>query len=492
MRRRRSSNHSTALVCEELEPRLLLSADLAGIAVDLTPNDAEQGVEKADIQAIEAALQVGSPSQVSEHDSSTVELVIIDPATPDYQSLVDDLIGQNGNGRSFEIVLLDTAGNGIEQINDILNAYQDLDAVHILSHGSDGGVQLGDAYLNLDSLSANAGAIESWRDAFSAEGDLLIYGCDLAAGEDGRSLVEALARLTGADVAASDDLTGHEGLSGDWDLEHAEGVIETEVAVSEEGQRNWRGILATDIDFTNSDDPVHHWKLDGDAVDSVGSADGAITDATTVTGQDGDALRFDESGDYVTLPDVTMNNDFTVTFKFKVDDNTGSLFQYLYSHGDINLTNSLNIFINEASHGSDPNVLRTVIRDANDTLDNFALEFDISSIIGDGEWHTYTLTVKAGVGSTVYLDGIQKNTDTRGGDSFNPSGNIYLGARYDLDPDRMFGGDLDDVRIYDDVHAPTGVGTGLSAGTVIATDPVGGTVTYSLVDDAGGMFSIDS
>ncbi|WP_369160732.1 Ig-like domain-containing protein [Candidatus Thiodiazotropha sp. LNASS1] len=492
MRRRRSRNHSTALVCEELEPRLLLSADLAGIAVDLTPNDAEQGVEKADIQAIEAALQVGSPSQVGEHDSSTVELVIIDPATPDYQSLVDDLIGQNGNGRSFEIVLLDSAGNGIEQINDILNAYQDLDAVHILSHGSDGGVQLGDAYLNLDSLSANAGAIESWRDAFSAEGDLLIYGCDLAAGEDGRSLVEALARLTGADVAASDDLTGHEGLSGDWDLEHAEGVIETEVAVSEEGQRNWRGILATDIDFTNSDDPVHHWKLDGDAVDSVGSADGAITDATTVTGQDGDALRFDESGDYVTLPDVTMNNDFTVTFKFKVDDNTGSLFQYLYSHGDINLTNSLNIFINEASHGSDPNVLRTVIRDANDTLDNFALEFDISSIIGDGEWHTYTLTVKAGVGSTVYLDGIQKNTDTRGGDSFNPSGNIYLGARYDLDPDRMFGGDLDDVRIYDDVHAPTGVGTGLSAGTVIATDPVGGTVTYSLVDDAGGMFSIDS
>ncbi|PUB88197.1 MAG: hypothetical protein DBP01_12250, partial [gamma proteobacterium symbiont of Ctena orbiculata] len=492
MRRRRSSNHSTALVCEELEPRLLLSADLAGIAVDLTSNDAEQGVEKADIQAIEAALQVGSPSQVGEHDSSTVELVIIEPATPDYQFLVDDLIGQNGHGRSFEIVLLDTAANGIEQISDILNAYQHLDAVHILSHGSDGGVQLGDAYLNLDSLSANAGAIESWRDAFSAEGDLLIYGCDLAAGEDGRSLVEALARLTGADVAASDDLTGHEGLGGDWDLEHAEGVIETEVAVSEEGQRNWRGILATDIDFTNSDDPVHHWKLDGDAVDSVGSADGAITDATTVTGWDGDALRFDESGDYVTLPDVTMNNDFTVTFKFKVDDNTGSLFQYLYSHGDINLTNSLNIFINEASHGSDPNVLRTVIRDANDTLDNFALEFDISSIIGDGEWHTYTLTVKAGVGSTVYLDGIQKNTDTRGGDSFNPSGNIYLGARYDLDPDRMFGGDLDDVRIYDDVHAPTGVGTGLSAGTVIATDPVGGTVTYSLVDDAGGMFSIDS
>ncbi|MCU7886615.1 MAG: DUF4347 domain-containing protein, partial [Candidatus Thiodiazotropha sp. (ex Lucinoma annulata)] len=481
------------LIFEELEPRLLLSADLAGIAVDLTPNDTDHQPDENDLQAIEEALQSEQALvEATDSEVTSQELVIIDPSTPDYQSLVDDLISQNGNGRSFEIVLLDSAGDGIEQINDILDAYQDLDAVHILSHGSDGGIQLGDAYLNLDSLSTNAGAIESWHDAFSEEGDLLIYGCDLAASEHGQSLVEALARLTGADVAASDDLTGHEGLGGDWDLEHAEGIIETEVAVSDAGQRNWAGILATDIDFTNSDDPAHHWKLEGDAVDSVGSADGTITDATTVTGWDGDALRFDESSDYVTIPDVAMNNDFTVTFQFKVDDNTGSLFQYIYSHGDINTTNSLNIFINEASHGTDPNVLRTVIRDADDTLDNTALEFDISTIVGDGEWHTYTLTVEAGVGSTVYLDGVVKNTDTRGGGGFNPSGNVYLGARYDLDVDRMFGGDLDDVKIYDHVHLPTGVGTGLSAGTVIATDPVGGTITYSLVDDAGGMFSIDS
>lgn len=481
------------LIFEELEPRLLLSADLVGIAVDLTPSDTDHQPDENDLQAIEQALQSKQALvEATENEVTSQELVIIDPATPDYQSLVDDLISQNGNGRSFEIILFDSAGDGIEQINDILNAYQDLDAVHILSHGSDGGIQLGDAYLNLDSLSTNAGAIESWHDAFSEEGDLLIYGCDLAASEDGQSLVEALARLTGADVAASDDLTGHEDLGGDWDLEHAEGIIETEVAVSDAGQRNWAGILATDIDFTNTDDPAHHWKLDGDAVDSVGSADGTITDATTVTGRDGDALRFDESGDYVTIPDVTMNNDFTVTFQFKVDDSTGSLFQYIYSHGDINTTNSLNIFINEASHGTDPNVLRTVIRDADDTLDNTALEFDISTIVGDGEWHTYTLTVEAGVGSTVYLDGVVKNTDTRGGDGFNPSGNVYLGARYDLDVDRMFGGDLDEVKIYDHVHPPTGVGTGLSAGTVIATDPVGGTITYNLVDDASGMFSVDS
>ncbi len=108
----------------------------------------------------------------------------------------------------------------------------------------------------------------------------------------------------------------------------------------------------------------------------------------------------------------------------------------------------MNIFINENSHGTAPNKLRTVIRDTNDTLDNSALEFDINSIIGDGNWHTYTLTVAAGVGSKVYLDGVLKNADTRGGDAFNPTTNLYFGARQDLDLDRLYGGLLDSVQVF--------------------------------------------
>ncbi|MEW8396850.1 MAG: LEPR-XLL domain-containing protein, partial [Candidatus Thiodiazotropha sp.] len=37
MRRRRCNSRSGTLVCEELEPRLLLSADLVGVAVDPIP-----------------------------------------------------------------------------------------------------------------------------------------------------------------------------------------------------------------------------------------------------------------------------------------------------------------------------------------------------------------------------------------------------------------------------------------------------------------------
>ena len=79
----------------------------------------------------------------------------------------------------------------------------------------------------------------------SSNADLLFYGCNLAAGDDGQDLVNSLTLLTGADVAASDDVTGSAQFGGDWVLEYGKGEIETAVAVSAETQQNWNGVLAT-------------------------------------------------------------------------------------------------------------------------------------------------------------------------------------------------------------------------------------------------------
>lgn len=49
-----------------------------------------------------------------------------------------------------------------------------------------------------------------------------------------------------------------------------------------------------------TDGLIHHWTLDGDALDSAGTQDGTIVGATTVPGQVGDALNFD-GNDYVDL-----------------------------------------------------------------------------------------------------------------------------------------------------------------------------------------------
>ena len=79
----------------------------------------------------------------------------------------------------------------------------------------------------------------------SAEGgDLLIYGCHFGAGTTGRLAVQALARATGADVAASDDLTGNAALGGDWDLEVTEGDVAVQpLATLQEG---FTGVLQSD------------------------------------------------------------------------------------------------------------------------------------------------------------------------------------------------------------------------------------------------------
>ncbi|MEZ6118762.1 MAG: LamG-like jellyroll fold domain-containing protein [Pirellulaceae bacterium] len=197
-----------------------------------------------------------------------------------------------------------------------------------------------------------------------------------------------------------------------------------------------------------SDGLTHFWGLNGNAIDSMGSANGTINGATTVSGVYGDALQFDEINDYVSLPDITYNNEFTVSFKFKIDDNSGDDYQYLYSHGDPNGLENLNIFLGEWGKSGFSGIMKTVFGDSNDPQPLNELNFDASGAVGTG-WHTYTLTVDATNGARVYLDGILRASNaSNGGDSFDPAGNLFLGSRQDLSSVRFLGGELDSVAIF--------------------------------------------
>ena len=220
---------------------------------------------------------------------------------------------------------------------------------------------------------------------------------------------------------------------------------------------------------------THHWALDGDAADSIGSLDGTLNGTTTVVGHMRNALAFDEIDDYVDIPDAGYATEFSVAFKFRIADNSGSLFQYMYSHGNINATNSVNVFLAESGHGTSPNMLRTVVRDDNDTLDNFALQTNIASLIGDGQWHSYLLTVSS-TGLNVYVDGVEVASDaTRGSDGTDPTGSVFVGARDDLAIDRFYGGRLDSLQIYERALASTEAAD-------LAGDVNRGTVTITVQD----------
>ena len=167
------------------------------------------------------------------------ELVFIDTSVEDYQTLIASV------DTNAEIILLDSTQDGVEQIVDALEGRNDIDAIHIVSHGNEGELQLGTSRLTLETMNSEyADELSLIKQALSDEADLLIYGCNFGEGETGQAAAGKLAELTGADIAASDDLTGNTELGGDWDLEISTGKIETIVAFNAEVRQVWSGVLA--------------------------------------------------------------------------------------------------------------------------------------------------------------------------------------------------------------------------------------------------------
>ena len=216
-----------AFVFEELEPRVLLSADLP---IDVPDVNVAEDLHDQEIFQEFDAQQTESVAQ----DAVSLELIFVDTDTPEYQTLLSDLLTYPDDTTRYQVFELDNTRDGIAQITEILGAYNDVSAVHILSHGTEAAIDLGGSTLDSDALAANAERVSSWGSAFTEDGDILIYGCDLAATSEGQLLVNSIATLTGADVAASDDLTGNAQLGGDWELEYQSGEIETKVAVADE------------------------------------------------------------------------------------------------------------------------------------------------------------------------------------------------------------------------------------------------------------------
>ena len=168
-------------------------------------------------------------------DEDRQEIAFIDSSVAN----VDQLIA--GIDPAVEIVMIDGAGDGVEQIAAALEGRSGIDAIHILSHGDQGQLFLGNDVLDAASMQGeHLDELTAIGEALSEEGDILIYGCDFTGGEAGLEAAILLGSITGADIAASDDATGHETLGGDWDLETELGAVEAEAVQATQ----WSGLLA--------------------------------------------------------------------------------------------------------------------------------------------------------------------------------------------------------------------------------------------------------
>lgn len=154
-----------------------------------------------------------------------------------------------------QVFLLDAPTDTIEEIAQTLSQFQDLDSIHIISHGSQGTVQLGNTALTQNNLNTYTNDLESWGEALADHGDLLFYGCNISAGDD-LTFLQEISAITESDVAASNDLTGQ---GGDWFLESSVGLVETTVALSSAGQVAYQGTLATIGESGRIDNLNNQW-----------------------------------------------------------------------------------------------------------------------------------------------------------------------------------------------------------------------------------------
>ena len=127
----------------------------------------------------------------------------------------------------IEVVMLDPARDGINQIGEALAGRTGIEAIHIVSHGAPGVLWLGASELSTANISQYAPQLQAWGASLAEGADIMIYGCRAGAGEAGEQLAKGLSELTGADVGASTDVTGgSDATDANWAMEFNWGTVE--------------------------------------------------------------------------------------------------------------------------------------------------------------------------------------------------------------------------------------------------------------------------
>ena len=379
-------------------------------------------------------------------------VVFVDAGVDNYHQLVDGVIP------TAEVFVLDTAADGIEQISQVLQQRQNVGAVHIVSHGAPGCLYLGNTQLSLNTFNRYASQLQKWNVA-----NLLLYGCNVAAGDAGAEFIAKLQALTGAEIAASKTLTGSAAKGGNWELEITTGTIESSLAFTTETMASYELVLA-DIFVDSFANNSQGWTLGpewqiGSATSSSGhsqgnpdpSFDNTITSDNGIAGVviGGNASTASLHGYYyLTSPVINTNVSGNVFFEYS---------RWLNSDYTPFMANTIEIF-----NGSSWTPLWTT---------------GGSPHIQDGAWTPQSFDISASKSA---------NTQIRFGFNIGSTG-VWTVSSWNID----------DVRIYSANVAPTdlslsntsineNVTAGSTVGTFNSTDPdTGNTFTYSLVAGTG-------
>ena len=246
----------------------------------------------------------------------TTEFLFIDANVADKQTLIANV------AKNVKVVELNDKTDAISQMVAALKGQKNLDAIHIISHGSEGELDFASGAINSANLSKYTSQLKKIGSSLSATGDLLLYGCDVAKGDDGTAFINSLANVTKADVAASIDFTGAASFGGDWDLENHTGVIEANTVKAADWQHlltvNVNDVLILNLSYTTLylDMPNSYFVF-------VPNNAPAPSADQVLAGQDSTGATALKSGDMTSpaiyITGLTANTDYDIYFVDKAD-----------------------------------------------------------------------------------------------------------------------------------------------------------------------------
>ena len=236
-----------------LDDDLLAASDLNSEAAEVDLLSVLELPEAVDIEADSKAEDtlITESTELDEREHYPGHIIFTDPSVEKSDSLIDDLTASYGDN-DYKVFTLEQDSDGIEQMSLILAQYAGVKSVHVLSHGNESQLNIGSTRLDSQTVLQYQEPLQAWNNALDESADILLYGCDLAANNNGQLLVQTIATFTQADVAASNDPTGNTELGGDWHLENTTGTIETAAIFAP----SWQGLLGT---ITANDDSANYW-----------------------------------------------------------------------------------------------------------------------------------------------------------------------------------------------------------------------------------------
>jgi len=188
-------------------------------------------------------------ANVKDAQSSGRTILFIDSGIDNFQVLA------KGAAPGTETVLLDNRRDGLQQIAEYLkqprNDNRRISSLQIVSHGEIGHIQIGNTVLSAQNIDRYDSDWKTIRSALTPDSDILLFGCNVAGGKSGIAFIKRIAVLTGANVAASTNLTGNAARGADWTLEATIGRIRSKTALSGRAREEFDGVLQ--VTFSSGD-----------------------------------------------------------------------------------------------------------------------------------------------------------------------------------------------------------------------------------------------